>query len=176
MVEIKKLIKNNQRLMPFLLAAILILFLGVIFYFLNQESKLLVQKKLLLAQNKTDLVRLDQIEKNLKDRQAEIELVSQSLPGSYEEVAAFVSQVEAIADSRNQALEIKIDENIKTEKEGPANLGLGLKITGSYQGLKEVLSQIAKLPYHTQIIMLKTEGTEGKISTQVNIRLFMRSI
>ena len=79
-----------------------------------------------------------------------------------------------MAVSQNQTLETKFDETAKPEGENLSSLGLNLKITGSYQALRNILTAISELPYHTRLNSLKTDNIEGKLTAQIGLQLFMK--
>lgn len=176
MVGLKNLIKNRPLLLPIVLVMILLLSLGGVSYLLNEESQVLKQKKQLLSEAIRDINQLDQIEKEQKEFQPKIDLASRTLPGSPEEVAFFVAQLEEIATSQNQGLEVKIEETTRPEGENFSSLGLNLRVIGSFQALKSMLNKLAQLPYHTQLSLLKIDSSGGLTTAQITIKLFMKKI
>lgn len=141
---------------------------------LNKEKKMITINKIRLAESKRDLDLLDKILADEKQNKQKIEVVSETLPSDYTEVAFFAGQVESIGGKNGQTPKFEIDKTLKDEKDGLYSLKFNLKTAGSYTSFSTMLSQLAQFPYHTRfdsIKMLKTDG--GGISTITTFKLLM---
>lgn len=130
--------------------------------------------KIRLAESKRDLDLLDKILADEKQNKHKIEVVFETLPSDYAEVAFFTGQVESIGEKNRQIPQFGIDKTLKDEKDGLYSLKFNLKTAGSYTSFSTMLSQLAQFPYHTKfdsIKMLKTDG--GDISAITTFRLLM---
>ena len=160
------------------LPIILVIFVALITIFLSflisKEKKTLVNKQVQLANLQKDLDLLDKILVEVKENKNRIKQVSNSLPASFEEVAFFISQVERIAGINNQKLEINISKESQSNKDGFIGLPISLKTSGSYSNFSNMLTGLAKLPYHTKISLIKIEEADGNITALIEIFLYLR--
>lgn len=169
-------IKNFQNIKTYLNVGVCFLtFLLLIFSCVkvHQIKQKVEATKIRLANLERDISNLDEIIQNKEKYEPRINKLYQSLPSSYNQVAFFARELEKIALSQGENLEIKIDDTRKSEG-NMSSLAFTVKIQGGYQSVKNTLSLLANLPYHTSIDSLKTDNTEGNLTTIVNFRLFMK--
>lgn len=177
MVISKIPILKNKTPNRILVSVILALFsiLAVVFTgnLLLNEKKAVIAKRTELAGLQKDLELLDKILVDQKNNEEKIKTASRTLPASFKEVAFFISQIEGISSKNGQELETKIEEVPTPEQNDLLGLGISLEISGAYSSFSEMLTDLTHLPYHTRVDSLKVEETGGKISSLVNLRLYL---
>lgn len=138
------------------------------------------QKRVVLAQKAqlqkltSDLTNLDTILADQKSYAAVVEKVTATLPKEYSDVATAVSVLELTAKTNNLPTELTIDATPKPEAGDLKSLTIAVKTTGSYTSISKFVSDVAALPYHTRVDTITFDGTGGKLTGTVAIRLFMQ--
>ena len=126
-----------------------------------------------VAQLAYDIELLDKIIKERDENAEKLNTLKAFLPSSYEEVAYFTRNLEEIAKAEGENLEVTIDKVAKNEG-SVSSLKFIVTTGGDYQSIKNTLSLLADLPYHTTVDSLKVDSDEGKVVTLTNFRLFMK--
>ncbi|OGM08994.1 hypothetical protein A2159_01225 [Candidatus Woesebacteria bacterium RBG_13_34_9] len=169
-------IKNSQNLKVYLsIGGCLLTILLLIFSCakVHQITKKVNETKIRLEDLDSDITNLDKIMNDKVVYEIQIDKLYQSLPSNYYQVAYFARQLESIASNEGENIELKIDDDRKNEGD-LSSLTFSVIIKGGYQSVKNTLSMLAQLPYHTSIDSLKTENEEGNLVTTVNFRLLMK--
>ncbi len=155
------------------LTAVSFVLIGVGFYQLSKIAITVKKSKVKVAEINRDLVLLDRIVEDRKQYGGDISKIKFTLPSEYYEVSFFSQQLERLAQNNNLILNIKIEQNKKEEKEPFDSIAYAVNLSGSYSNVSEFLSQLAKLPYHTSVDLVKMNLEEGELATDVKFRLFV---
>jgi Tfp pilus assembly protein PilO len=141
-------------------------------FFLNDAKNKVLDMRTRIAHLDKDMQNLDNVVLDYENNKEKIELLKSTLPETHEEVAYFVRSLEMIAKSENEDLDITIDKT--TNDEGAySSLKFSIKTAGNYTSIRNTLSYLSNLPYHTSIDSLSMEE-DGKIVTLTNFRLLMK--
>jgi len=146
---------------------------GVGMMFLSKIANTVKESKVKVAEINRDISLLDKIVEDRKQYGGDIKKVENSFPASYDEVSFFTEQLERLAQSGGITLQISIDKSKMEEKEQYASILYSFRISGGYTQTSEFLTQIAKLPYHTSVDVLKMGVESGSLVTNVKFRLFV---
>lgn len=174
MVRIKELIFGNQLFLSALVALILFLATLVAGKAIWQQKTEISDKKEALSKLKADLDVLDSLLASQKANAEKMQLIAQTLPATYEEVALSMEALEKTAQTSDQKIEAKIDENSNKEPNDLNSLKITIKTAGGYESLTKMLSGFSSLRYHTKIDTLKIEGEGQELITQTTLRLYLR--
>ncbi len=137
-----------------------------------QEKKIVLTQKTELAELNRDLGLLDRLLVDHKNTQEKLETAAKTLPQSFQDVAYVIAQIERIANGNGQTLETKVGETVLPEQNNLVSLKVTLKTSGTYASFSQMLTDLAHLPYHTQVDSLQIE--EGKeMTNQVDFRLYL---
>lgn len=156
------------------LAAVSLIVLAGIMGVISSEKKTVLNQKVALAGLKNDLTHLDTILTDKKQYGAAIGSVTRTLPKDYNEVASAVGTLEQVAKSTNLTGDLTIDDKPKPESNGLQSLSIVFHTTGSYSDINTFLTNVSLLPYHTRVDALQFDGTGGKITAVITIRLYMQ--
>jgi Tfp pilus assembly protein PilO len=170
-----KLLKNNK-LILYAAIAINIILIGLLVllnYSALKKQSDIQQKRTQLLVLKQDLLALDNVIADKNGEKNRIDMVLNSLPKSYEEIAYYTEVIEKISEKNSQVLETKIDNKAKDENQGLVSLKYSIKTTGNYSSYSQMLSDLSNLPYHIRIDSLKIENQKGKIVALTNFRLYI---
>ncbi len=164
-------IERKTRAVMGCLLSILAIILTLIL--VNRNSQSLYNKKQELNNLGADLVNLDRIATDLKERRPDIEKVLSTVPESYEEISQYARKLESIAGKSGIAIKIQFDKNENMETNGLNSTKVKIESSGSYQNLLTFVDSISKLPYHMEIDSLKLDKGEGSfIGLDLTYRLF----
>lgn len=164
---------HKQKLYSLITLTLLLLIgLGLTFYYLHQTDQVLAKKRELKNQLGKDLAALDQLIEVKKTYSQDLGIIAQSLPASYRDVALYTQNLEQLASKSNQVLETKIDAQTKPDKSGLNSLTYSITTTGSFLEFNELISRIASLPFHTKIDSINLTNAEGQ-STTTTYRLYL---
>jgi len=176
MVNLTNYLKQHKMVLPLTLALVSLAVSLTMVRVISAQAKVVLARKVTLAQLKADLKRLDAILADKKQYAEVIQKVSQTLPREYREVAFAVSTLEQIAREHNQTLDLNIDEQAKPDPAGPRSITLVLRTSSSYNDLQLFLTSLARLPYHTRVDLLQTDETGSKISSMITLRLYLQAL
>jgi len=172
---VKKLI-ISQKIKSIIYAGLLIVSLLVLLASLrglnNAKSKLVEQRQR-VSQLDLDISALDSIVADSKVYEEKIKTLKATLPGSYSEVAVFARTLDEIADSEEEVLTVNIEKE-KVAESGYSSLKFSITTEGSFTSLKNTLTYLSSIPYHTSVDALKVEDVDGKLTTFTNFRLLMK--
>lgn len=173
MVEkIKKLGNLNTYLYlgMFVLSLISLIFVANKLYKIKNE---VIETRKGIARLDNDLIRLDTIVKERSENKVVLDALNASLPSTHREVARFTHEIETIARNQAETLEVTIDKTSKNEN-NLNSLKFSIKTRGDYSSIKNTLSLLANLPYHTIVDSLKVDSDTGQLVTLTNFRLLMQ--
>ena len=132
-----------------------------------------ISTKSKVAQLDYDIELLDKISKDRNENAEKLNTMNAFLPASYEEVAYFTRNLEEIAKAEGESLEVAIDKTAKNEG-SVSSLKFIVTTEGDYQSIKNTLSLLADLPYHTSVDSLKVDSDKAGVVTLTNFRLFIK--
>lgn len=133
-------------------------------------GKMVYSDKVQLAQTSFDLTRLDSVLANEKAHNSEIASVVKTIPNGYQEVAFVLGALEALAKNHSLTLDLKLDDKAVEETGDIHSVLVTLDMTGSYANTQVFLTDISRMPYHTQVSELLTDN----VHTSVKIKLFIK--
>lgn len=171
-----KRIRQFDKIDMVLYFSILGLSLVLLIFVTNKLFKVkddVIDSKTKIAKLDNDLARLDRITKERQENLDKLSAIAASLPSSYDDIAYFTQALEKIAQDQVETLEVNIDKTTKSEG-GYDSLKFTIKTQGNYTSIKNSLSQLADLPYHTSVDSLKAESEAGELITLTNFRLLMQ--
>ncbi|MGD8744392.1 MAG: type 4a pilus biogenesis protein PilO [Candidatus Woesebacteria bacterium] len=134
----------------------------------------LLARKNQLKHLQEELALLDSNLANWDSQSESIDLVYDSLPQDYEEVAEFMYKLEAIASNEGQTLENEIDMLPNDESAGLKALEITVVADGTYSGFSNFAGGIANLPYHLRMNSLSMKQAEGSVESTLVFEIFMR--
>ncbi len=154
----------------------LVSFLAVVYglFALARISDTVRTAKKKVAETQRDVAVLDGIVKDMSTYDADIKRIGSSFPSSVYDISYFAGQLERLASVNNLDLAIKFSREKTQEKLPYDSISMLLTIDGKYSDLSKFLSDISKLPYHTQIIRLDVEGENEVVSGKVNMKIFIK--
>jgi Tfp pilus assembly protein PilO len=144
----------------------------VLFMILRKNVQSLVDQRKELVNSEADLVNLDKVTQDYKNRQMDIEKVLSSVPKTYEEISQYAKKLESIANQSNLQIVISFDKSQKSETNGLNSTGVNIKSSGSYSGLVEFIDNLSNLPYQIEIDTIKLEKGEGILNLDLSYRLY----
>ena len=141
-------------------------------YSLSNVASIVLANKVRTAEVKRDVELLDRIFEDRKEYGDDIAKVKSSFPSSVYDVSFFAVQLEKLAESKEIVLTLKFDQKEKEEKALYDSITVSLDARGKYLNISEYLSEITKLPYHTEIAQMEINGKDGVTSAKVKLKLF----
>lgn len=167
---------NSQTKYKLVMVLLLTTFIAIIFclYYLKGLAANLVTNRINIAETERDIVLLDKIIKEKSQYTSDINKVKNTLPSKYYEVAFITTQIEALAQRDNLAIQTSIDQKATEEKGSYSSITYSLILNGSFSSVSEFLSQVAKLPYHTSIDDLKMSVEGGGLVSDIKMRLYIQ--
>lgn len=165
----KQLVKNRILAMSLLVFVMFLVTLWTCSLIVGEKKTILAQKMELASLN-NDLGLLDRLLVDQKNSREKVAAAAKTLPKSFQEVAYVMAQIEKIASGNGQTLEAKVGETVVAEPNNLSSLKITLKTSGSYASFAQMLTDLARLPYHTQVDSLQV-GEAG--ANQVDFRLFL---
>lgn len=133
------------------------------------EKKTVLTQKMELASLNNDLGLLDRLLVDQKNSREKVAAAAKTLPQSFQDVAYVMAQIERIANQNGQQLETKVGETVALEPNNLSSLKVTLKTSGSYASFSQMLTELARLPYHTQVDSSQIEAG----TNQVDFRLYL---
>lgn len=164
---------KNKILISLILASVAVLALIFTGSFVLRAEETITAKKTELAQLKGELELLDKLLLDQKNNQEKVDAVTKTLPRTFEDVAFAISQIERISEKNGQKLETKMGEVALPEPNDLLSLKVTLKTSGGYHSFSQMLTDLARLPYHTQVDTLKIEEGGKEITNLVDLRLYL---
>ncbi len=140
----------------------------------GKEKQIVLSQKAELQALTVDLRNLDGILADEQTYGALIQKVTATLPGDVHEVASAVFAIERTARDSGLPVELAIDEKPKSEGEGLESLTMAIKTAGSYTAIRQFLTNLSHLPYHTSTDAIVLDGVGGNVIATITIRLFMQ--
>ena len=156
-----------------LLTAVSFIAVGVGMLILSKTANTVKRSKVKVTEINRDIALLDKIIEDRKQYSGDIRKVKYSFPASYDEVSFFTQQLERLAQGNGLTILISIEQNKKEEKERYDSIMYSMKINGSYSAVSEFMTQIAKLPYHTSVDLVKMNTDSSGLVTNIKFRLFV---
>lgn len=169
-----KTLENKKRVFSLALICMLII-LSIPFAFkqlVNINSKVKTQNEQLQALE-ADLASLDKLLEDKESYSQKIDVILDTLPVSYREVAGYTVELEELTEEKNQILDTSIDRSTVSEESNLASLKYNIKTEGSFANFREFLSGLAYLPYHTKINSIKLEEENGTANTLTVYKVYM---
>jgi len=154
----------------FVLSLVLLVILGNA---LVDKKDEIINTKSKVAQLEYDIELLDKIIKDRDENEDKINNLKAFLPSTYKEVAFFTRNLEEIAKEEGESLEVTIDKVAKDEG-SVSSLQFSVTTSGDYQSIKNTLSLLANLPYHTSVDSLRIDSDNGSVVILTNFRLFTK--
>jgi hypothetical protein len=173
MVEKIKNIKNFGTYLYIGLFLVSLISLLVSGNLLNKAKNNVVESKVRIAELDTDLQNLDKLVDDNENNAQEVQVMESSLPSTYEDVAYFARTMDVLSQTQNENIELEIDEE-KVGEGSYSSLVFSVKTQGDYVSLKNTLSILSQLPYHTKVDSLTVSSVDGRLETLTNFRLLMR--
>ncbi|OGK14122.1 hypothetical protein A3H80_04675 [Candidatus Roizmanbacteria bacterium RIFCSPLOWO2_02_FULL_37_19] len=167
-------IKKNPYLIRIFAIIITLVCVIALSLLLNTERKTTLRTKAELAKATEDLRLLDNLLADYNQNINAIEAVENTVPQSYEDVAFAISQFEQAAAQNGQDLTIVIKDKAHEEQGGLDSVEVVLQTSGSYSNFSNMMSTIAKLPYHTRLDALQIDNTEGGLTHEATLRVYIQ--
>lgn len=148
--------------------------IAVSLYFLKSIAIKVKESKVKVAEINRDISLLDKISQEKAQYANDIEKIKDTLPSEYYQISFFTTELERLAQENGASLEINIDPKKGEETDTISSIKYVLEMDGSYTSISNFLSQLSRLPYHTNLDQMNLARKEGEPVGKITFKLFVQ--